>query len=101
MSASYPQKSKRNPFSGEERTVFSFQVKATYHERELEELLETLERRGGSYVHRGDGRFALGIPIHLPWIPFYRTIMDCKAVSITDIIPAHPRQVTITVESEG
>jgi hypothetical protein len=68
-----------------EMIVFHFQVRALYNERELEELLELLERRGASYYHKGDGRFRLTIPLGLNWTPFYQTMRDCRSIELTDV----------------
>jgi len=83
-----------------EMVIFHFQVKALYDERELEELLEILERRGATSVHKGDGRFRVCIPIDIPWIPFYQTIRDCESVQMTDVTTVSQRR-TILIEPEG
>ena len=83
-----------------EMVVFHFQVKALYDERTLEELLETIEQRGASCLHKGDGRFQVCIPIDIPWIPFYQTIRDCESVQLTDVTTVSQRR-TILIEPEG
>lgn len=64
-----------------------FQVKDAYSAVSLEGLLTTLERRGGTYEHRGKGSFALAVPFHLDWEPFFMTIRDSSAVDGVDEFP--------------
>ena len=80
--------------------IFHFQVKPLYHERELEELLEGMERRGAGYQHLGDGRYRLRIPTDIPWVPFFQTIRDCESVQLTDVTTVSQRR-TILIEPEG
>jgi hypothetical protein len=68
-----------------EMIIFHFQVRALYNERELEELLEVLERRGAAYTHKGDGRFRLTVPTNLNWTPFWQTMRDCPSIQLTDV----------------
>jgi len=66
--------------------ILRFQVNESYDERELEELFECIERRGGNYRHLGRGHCSLDIPKELPWRPFCQTIQDCNSVRLTDAI---------------
>ena len=69
--------------------ILHFRVKELYDERELEELFECLERRGGNYCHLGSGQCQLLIPSELPWRPFCQTIRDCNSVQLTGAIATH------------
>ena len=83
-----------------EMVVFFIQVKACYSEPELEVLLETMERRGASYHHMGDGRYRVEVSAEYLWLPFYQTIRDCGSVSLTDFATVNQRR-TILIEPEG
>jgi len=83
-----------------EGIIFHFQVRALYHEAELEEMLEEFERRGAYYNHLGDGRYRLRVPEYFSWVPFYETLRDCNSVELTDITTVSQRR-TILVEPEG
>lgn len=61
-------------------SILRFEVSPLYHERELEELLEILERRGAEYTHCGDGFYELRVPYTLPWIVFYDALQDSDSV---------------------
>ncbi len=68
------------------RISLRFRTKAAYGEYELEELLETLGRRGGDCEHLGEGRFKLTVPDDNFWVPFYDTIRACPSVEFTERI---------------
>ena len=80
--------------------ILHFQVKPLYNEKQLEELLEVIERRGAIYSHLGDGRYRASIPTEILWIPFYQTIRDCWSVELTDVTTVSQRR-TILIEPEG
>lgn len=80
--------------------ILHFQVKPLYSERQVEDLLEVVERRGGFYNHKGDGKYWLSIPTNIPWVPFYQTIRDCWSVELTDVTTVSQRR-TILIEPEG
>lgn len=80
-----------------EIVVLHFQVRPLYTERELEALLEVIERRGGTYTHKGDGRFRLCVPTELNWTPFYQTLRDCPSIQLTDVTTISQRR-TICIE---
>lgn len=60
---------------------FHFKVAECYDERELEALLETLENRGATYKHEGEGWYVVTVPENLGWPPFYETVKTCSSVS--------------------
>jgi len=59
-------------------------MKEAYCEREIEDVLETLERRGAWYAHCGEGLFEVCVPIDLLWTPFYETLAACESVDVVD-----------------
>lgn len=60
---------------------FGFCVGFPYDERELEELLKTIEYRGGDYEHLGEpGWYVVIVPYDLDWVPFYQTVKQCSSV---------------------
>lgn len=59
---------------------FRFRIKDLYSEREIESLLEVLERRGASYAHLGEGWYEVQISSELLWVPFYKTMRECDSV---------------------
>lgn len=64
-----------------------FRTRMAYCERELEELLSTLERRGGRCRLQGCGHFELAIPDGENWIPFHDTIIGCESVEMREREP--------------
>lgn len=73
----------------------AFYVAHSYDEREIEELLETLERRGGHYRHKGEGEYHLYLPLGLDPTPFRLTIRDCPSVRQCN---AYPWIVSVSIE---
>jgi len=100
MRAKYELTKIRNLAAQGEAVIFGLQVKDLHSERELGDLLEILEQRGAFYHQLGDGRYRLRIPTDLPWIPFYKTLRDCKSVELTDVTTVTQRR-TILIEPEG
>lgn len=76
---------------------FGFHIRDNYDEREIEELLETLEGRGADYEHLGDGWYVVTVPEYLGWVPFYRTVQNCDSVREMD----HRKIVRYECEPEG
>lgn len=60
---------------------FEFYVAEHYAERELEELLETIENRGGDYQHLKGAAYEVVVPEELDYIPFYKAVLECPSVS--------------------
>jgi len=83
---------------------YRFRVKDLYSERELEDLLETLERRGGHYTHMDEGWYEIAIPPELLWMPFYKTIKECNSTEqLALVAPSeakHPRPIGISEQTE-
>ncbi len=77
-------------------TVLSFQIKPLYCEREVEEMLEMMERRGAFYLHMGDGIYKLRVPDTIPWIPFFLTIKACGSVHGLSVTTFSPEQAKAT-----
>lgn len=65
----------------------AFRMAHNYDEREVEELLETLELRGGRYQHNGGGKYHLYLPLELDPTPFRLTIRDCPSVMDCNLYP--------------
>ena len=83
-----------------EMVIMGLQVKALHSGWELKCMLKTLGRRGAFSRPIGDGRYRLSIPTDLSWIPFYKTIRDCKSVELTEVTTISQRR-TILIEPEG
>lgn len=66
---------------------FRFRVKDLYSEREIEDLLETLERRGANYAHLGEGWYEVEVAPVYSWMPFYRTMQDCDSIQEVHWLP--------------
>ena len=63
---------------------FCFQIKDEYDEREVEDLLDILERRGSRYKHLGEGLYRISVPVEILWTPFFQAAARCPSVEVVE-----------------
>ncbi len=72
----------KSPKPANKEITFHFQIRDEYDEREIEDLLETLERRGADYEHLGKGLHQVSVPVEILWTPFYQAVAHCNSTDI-------------------
>lgn len=76
-----------------EDLIFYFRTSDSYRGGELEELLNIVSIRGADCQYLGNERFRMRVPAEFFWVPFYKTVKDCKSAKLTRVSAVNTDQI--------